>query len=695
MNDVLPQYKGPGGDFTVADYNALVRAIRRATPVQGPGTRVTRSEGGSVISVPERRFAPVRVSEDALYPFKLSVVNAATTQNPSYRYLVYIPSGALYCSGVEGSCVNQLYGSDGWRRISIDTEGAFAQDSTEYPIYLVGRFAYATEEHKEVVSATYVITTNPDPRYVSALGDYDSENAFRYYACKIGTMTQKGASSQLVCGSIVFMAPAEGGEGGGGGTQAAFEVRKTANGRFIVYLPPGCLAYKNVSVGGTASLNAPYTIVDADRELFTVEDESSWYLVANGYNGATGGDIHLQAAYSSGSVTFAVVFGSSRVDGVGSNAGTGTDEDNYQSTLIAKVSSGEAHQVVHSAVRFYGIHGTLSSSDRQQLKDELEEEVEQAVEDAQAAATEAAGSASAAASSATAAAGSATSAAGSATAAAGSATSAATSATNAAGSATAAAGSATDAAGSASDAAGSASDAADSASAASSSATAAAGSATSAANAATAAGASASAAAGSATAAAGSASTASSKASEAAGSAADAADSASDAASSASDAADSASDAASSATTASGAATSAAGSASAAARSASSASSSASSANTSAQAATTAALNANSSASDAANSATAADGSASDAAGSASDAAGSASDAAQSAADAAQSAQDAANAVSAEAIADAVEDAIEALQQNGTIPTLAPSGVFSDSCYSSTELGTTGTIDGG
>ena len=681
MNDVLPQYKGPGGDFTVADYNALVRAIRRATPVQGPGTRVTRSEGGSVISVPERRFAPVRVSEDALYPFKLSVVNAATTQNPSYRYLVYIPSGALYCSGVEGSCVNQLYGSDGWRRISIDTEGAFAQDSTEYPIYLVGRFAYATEEHKEVVSATYVITTNSDPRYVSALGDYDSENAFRYYACKIGTMTQKGASSQLVCGSIVFMAPAEGGEGGGGGTQAAFEVRKTANGRFIVYLPPGCLAYKNVSVGGTASLNAPYTIVDADRELFTVEDESSWYLVANGYNGATGGDIHLQAAYSSGSVTFAVVFGSSRVDGVGSNAGTGTDEDNYQSTLIAKVSSGEAHQVVHSAVRFYGIHGTLSSSDRQQLKDELEEEVEQAVEDAQAAATEAAGSASAAASSATAAAGSATS---------------------AAGSATAAAGSATDAAGSASDAAGSASDAADSASAAASIATAAAGSATSAANAATAAGASAAAAAGSATAAAGSAATASSKAtaaagsaSDAAGSASDAAGSASDAAQSAQDAAQSASDAASSATTASGAATSAAGSASAAARSASSASSSASSANTSAQAATTAALNANSSASDAANSATAADGSASDAAGSASDAAGSASDAAQSAADAAQSAQDAANAVSAEAIADAVEDAIEALQQNGTIPTLAPSGVFSDSCYSSTELGTTGTIDGG
>ncbi len=391
MNDVLPQYKGPGGDFTVADYNALVRAIRRATPIQGPGTRITRSEGGAVISVPERRFAPVQVSDDTLYPFKLSVVNAGTTQSPSYRYLVYVPSGSLYCSGVEGSCVNQLYGSDGWRRISIDTTGAFAQDSTEYPIYLVGKFAYATEEHKEVVSATYVITTNPDPRYVSALGDYDSDNAFRYYSCKIGTMTQKGASSQLVCGSIVFMAPAEGGEGGGGGTQAAFEVRKTASGRFIVYLPPGCLAYKNVSVGGTASLNTSYTIVDADRELFTVKDENSWYLVANGYNGATSGDIYLQAAYSSGSVTFAVVFGASRVDGVGSNAGTGTDEDNYQSTLIALVSSGKAHQVVHSAVRFYGNHGKLSSSDRQQLKEELEEEVEQAVEGAQAAAAAAEG----------------------------------------------------------------------------------------------------------------------------------------------------------------------------------------------------------------------------------------------------------------------------------------------------------------
>jgi len=689
MNDVLPQYKGPGGDFTVADYNALVRAIRRATPIQGPGTRVTRSEGGAVISVPERRFAPVQVSDDTLYPFKLSVVNAGTTQSPAYRYLVYVPSGSLYCSGVEGSCVNQLYGSDGWRRISIDTTGAFSQDSTEYPIYLVGKFAYATEEHKEVISATYVITTNPDPRYVSALGDYDSDNAFRYYSCKIGTMTQKGASSQLVCGSIVFMAPAEGGEGGGGGTQAAFEIHKTASGHFIVYLPPGCLSYKNVSVGGAASLNhsggGAYTFTDADRELFTVEDESYWYYVANGYNGATSGDIYLQAAYSSGSVSFAVVFGASRVDGVGSNAGTGTDEDNYQSTLIAKVSSGKAYQVVHSAVRFYGIHGTLSSSDRQQLKEEIEDEIDddlqQAVSDAEEAAT-------AAASSATAAAGSATSAATSATNAAGSATSAATSATNASNSATAAAGSATDAAGSASDAAGSASDAADSASDAASSATAAAGSATSAANAATAAGASATAAANSATAAAGSATTASNKASEAAGSATDAANSASDAASSASDAADSASDAASSATTASGAATSAAGSATAAAQSASSASGSASSANTSAQAATTAALNANSSASDAAGSATAAAGSASDAAGSASDAAGSASDAAQSASDAAQSAQNAADAVSPEAIADAVDDAIEALQQNGTIPTLASSGTYSDSCYNSTELGT-------
>jgi len=658
MNDVLPQYKGPGGDFTVADYNALVRAIRRATPIQGPGTRITRSEGGSVISVPERRFAPVQVSDDTLYPFKLSVVNAGTTQSPSYRYLVYVPSGSLYCSGVEGSCVNQLYGSDGWRRISIDTTGAFAQDSTEYPIYLVGKFAYATEEHKEVISATYVITTNPDPRYVSALGDYDSDNAFRYYSCKIGTMTQKGASSQLVCGSIVFMAPAEGGEGGGGGTQAAFEVRKTANGRFIVYLPPGCLAYKNVSVGGTASLNTSYTIVDADRELFTVKDENSWYLVANGYNGATSGDIYLQAAYSSGSVTFAVVFGASRVDGVGSNAGTGTDEDNYQSTLIALVSSGKAHQVVHSAVRFYGIHSTLSSSEKQQLKEEIEDEIDddlqQAVSDAEDAASEAA-------SSATAAAGSATAAAGSATTAAGSATSAATSATNASNSATAAA----------------------------SSETAAAGSATSAANAAAAAGSSATAAANSATAAAGSATTASNKASEAAGSATDAANSASDAASSASDAADSATDAASSATTASGAATSAAGSATAAAQSASSASGSASAANTSAQAAATAALNANSSASDAAGSATAAAGSASDAAGSASDAAGSASDAAN----AAKSAQDAADAVSPEAIADAVDNAIEALQQNGTVPTLADSGVYSDSCYNSTELGTMGTIE--
>ena len=96
MNDVLPQYKGPGGDFTVADYNALVRAIRRATPIQGPGTRITRSEGGAVISVPERRFAPVQVSDDTLYPFKLSVVNAGTTQSPSYRYLVYVPSGSLY-----------------------------------------------------------------------------------------------------------------------------------------------------------------------------------------------------------------------------------------------------------------------------------------------------------------------------------------------------------------------------------------------------------------------------------------------------------------------------------------------------------------------------------------------------------------------------------------------------------------------
>ena len=57
MNDVLPQYKGPGGDFTVADYNALVRAIRRATPIQGPGTRITRSEGGAVISVAFLFFA--------------------------------------------------------------------------------------------------------------------------------------------------------------------------------------------------------------------------------------------------------------------------------------------------------------------------------------------------------------------------------------------------------------------------------------------------------------------------------------------------------------------------------------------------------------------------------------------------------------------------------------------------------------
>ena len=579
MNDVLPQYKGPGGDFTVADYNALVRAIRRATPIQGPGTRVTRSEGGSVISVPERRFAPVQVSDDTLYPFKLSVENAGTTQSPSYRYLVYVPSGSLYCSGVEGNCVNQLHGSDGWRRISIDTTGAFANDSTEYPIYLVGRFAYGAKEHRLVGSATYVITTNPDPRYVSALGDYKLENDFRYYACKIGTLTQKGASSQLVCGSIVFMAPAEGGEGGG--TQAAFEVRKTASGRFIVYLPPGCLAYKNVSVGGTSSQNTPYTILDADRELFTVEDENSWYLVGNGYGGATSGDIYLQAAYSSGSVTFAVVFGASRVNGIGSNAGTGTDDDNYQSTLIAKVSSGKAYQIVHSAVRFYGNHGTLSSSDRQQLKEELEEEVEQAVEGAQAAAAAAEGFAQDAQ---------------------GHAQDASTSATNAAHSEVAAFGYEQNAAQSAQDAA--------------------------------------------------------------------------DAAATASDAAASASDAAASA----------AGSASAAAQSASSASGSASSANTSADAAAAAAIIANDSATDAANSAT-------DAAGSATDAAGSAEDAAKSAADAAQSAQDAADAVSAEAISGAIEDAIEALQQDGTIPTLAPTGEYSDSCYNSVELGTAGPLE--
>ena len=650
MTDIFPPYKSPGGHFSVADYNALVRAIRRATPQQGPGTRVSRSEGGSLISVPERRFSPVRVSDDSLYPFKLSVVNAATPQNPSYRYLVYIPGGSLYCSGVEGSCVNQLYGSEGWRRIGLDTDGAFVQDGTEYPIYLLGRFAYATEDHKAISSATYVITTNPDPRYVSALGEYDSENVWRYYACKIGTMTRKGVASQLVCGSIVFMVPAGGGEGGGGGTQAAFEVRKTASGQFIVYLPPGCFAYKNISVGGTASLNhsggGAYTFTDADRELFTVEDENYWYYVANGYNGATSGDIYLQAAYSSGSVTFAVVFGSSRVDGVGSNAGTGSDDDNYQKTLIAIVSGGKAHQVVHSAVRFYGSHGTLSASDKQQLKEELEAEVEQAGEDAQEAATAAAASASAAA-------GSATSASGSASSAATSATNAATSETNASDSATAAAGSATTASGAASSAAGSAAAAASSATAAS-----------------------------------GSASTASTKAGEAASSASDAASSASDAADSASDAAQSASDADGSVTAASNAAMAAAGSASAAAQSASSASGSASSANTSAQAATTAALNANSSATDAAGSASDAAGSASDAAGSASDAAQSASDAAQSAADAAQSAQDAADAVSQDAIADAVDAAIQEAQQNGTIPALATSGTYSDSCYNSTELGT-------
>ena len=410
MNDIFPQYKGPNGRITVTDYNALVRAVRRATPQPGPGVRINRGEGGSVITaVPKKGGGGAAVAPDKLHPFKLKVVDAGTKEAPDYRHLVYIPEGSLYCSGVEGDCKNTRYEGD-WYCID-DENGVPVGSEIVKDIYLVGRFAFGDDNDKLVLSATYVLTTNPDERYLSSLGEYSGEDAWRYFKCRIGSMTGTGVASQLVCSSLMFMAPTD---NDAESAEVPFEVREVGNEaggkQYIVYLPPYCVSMKDAACSFTS--NARYAVTEADKERYTFRDTDNWYYV----RGNPSNQILLQYAYkenmdaSLDELWFCVTFGNFVEANLNYDfdwiVGATTERGEFP---IADITTGSIRQITIGAVRIYrqnfstsdggggGDGDGLTDEEKEQLKEELlneiTEELDEAVQSATGAANAAAGSA--------------------------------------------------------------------------------------------------------------------------------------------------------------------------------------------------------------------------------------------------------------------------------------------------------------
>jgi len=246
MNIPLKRW-GNGDHITAADLNRITEAIRRATPIRGPGISITQSLGGSVISLSRRAGAGGRSAQaDEDFPFRIRRVNSGTAQSPSWHTIVYVPDYAI--SG----------------RFPLAPSGMDKYDTANYPDWYeftntIGGLGPACLQVR-VVNAGGVTSCywrlgglTPEAGWPGGEG----VTTLRTYVLPLGVVSGGGTGeagagdiAQLVSSAIYVAADFVGSGGGGGGSLVAVEDERSDATK------PGVVGYGGTDQQGVITLIA-------------------------------------------------------------------------------------------------------------------------------------------------------------------------------------------------------------------------------------------------------------------------------------------------------------------------------------------------------------------------------------------------------------------------------------------------------